>query len=104
MGGPLEQQLNYPAVKEKLDKIVSNGESLRQNFRAMDVLIQNSVGEGGVAWTGRSASGYANSWDELREEIPKFIDAIDKQVENIDAVLLLTSKTDTTSSGTVSED
>ena len=88
------QFVEYDGIDKKLSKIIGISETSKASLTGIDSLIQESVGENGVAWSGDSASAFRTSWDELSAEIPKFIQTIENQVFNIQQMLELTKQSD----------
>ena len=97
------QIIDYDSIKTKLDTIKSDGDATKTNLEAMDNLIQDSVGNGGKAWSGESAAAFRASWDNLAAELPDFITTVQNQALNIESMLEKTQQTDTASGGTVQE-
>ena len=97
------QLIDYDTIKTKLDTVEKDGEATKTNLEAMDRLIQESVGNGGKAWSGESASAFRASWDNLAADLPTFITTVQNQARNIDSMLVKTQATDTASAGSVSE-
>ncbi len=97
------QLIDYESIKGKLNTIVKDGEETKNNLNSMDALIQDSVGNGGRAWSGESASAFRASWDNLASELPDFITTVENQARNIDSMLVKTQATDTTEEGVVNE-
>ena len=96
------QIIEYSGIEEKLATIRLDGESTQTNLNAIERLIKDSVGEGGAAWSGESASQFRSSWDELAAEIPGFIDKVKAQAANVELMLEKTKATD--QNGAVKED
>ncbi len=97
------QFIDYESIKAKLDTIVNDGEAIKTNLNAMDLLIQETVGNGGTAWSGESASAFRSSWEGLAAELPDFVTTVQNQARNVDSMLVKTRDTDTASGGTVTE-
>ncbi len=97
------QFIDYESIKAKLDTIVNDGEAIKTNLNAMDLLIQETVGNGGTAWSGESASAFRSSWEGLADELPDFVTTVQNQARNVDSMLVKTRDTDTASGGTVTE-
>lgn len=95
------QLIDYDSIKTKLDTITKDGEATKTNLEAMDNLIQDSVGNGGKAWSGESAAAFRASWDNLAADLPDFITTVQNQARNIENMLEKTHESDTASGGTV---
>ncbi len=88
------QIIEYGAIEEKLATIKLDGEETRTNLLAIDRLIKDTVGEGGAAWSGESATQFRTSWDELAAELPGFITIVENQATNVQTMLTKTKDTD----------
>ena len=96
------QFIDYDSIKTKLNTIEKDGEATKTNLEAIDNLIQDSVGNGGKAWSGESATAFRASWDNLAADLPDFITTVQNQARNVESMLGKTQETDTASGGTVS--
>lgn len=88
------QIVEYGGIEEKLKAIQLDGEQTKSNLENIDKLIQSSVGEGGGAWSGESASQFRASWDELAAELPTFIQKVELQATNVQNLLSQTKAAD----------
>jgi uncharacterized protein YukE len=88
------QIVEYGGIEAKLKTIQLDGEQTKTNLDGIDKLIQLSVGPGGAAWDGESASQFKASWDELSAELPLFIDSVEKQALNVQTMLTHTKEAD----------
>ena len=88
------QLVEYGGIEEKLATIKLDGETTKTNLDAIDRLIKDSVGEGGGAWSGESASQFRASWDELAAELPGFIANVQTQATNLETMLTKTKASD----------
>ena len=97
------QKLEFSGVEEALGKVSETGEITETNLKGIDALIEESVGDEGYVWGGESADAFKASWAELAEELPKFIQAVKTQADNIRTAKEIAQSKDTASSGTVGE-
>ena len=88
------QIVDYSGIEAKLRTIQLDGEQTKSNLDGIDKLIQASVGPGGAAWSGESATQFRNSWDGLAAELPTFIDNVEKQAFNVQTMLTQTKAAD----------
>ena len=88
------QIIEYGGIEEKLATIKLDGEATQTNLTNIDRLIKESVGDGGGAWSGESASQFRASWDELAAEIPGFIEKVKDKDGNVEMMLAKTKATD----------
>ena len=95
------QKLDYSGVEEALGKVIQAGDATETNLKAIDKLIEESVGDDGYIWGGESADAFKASWAELAEELPKFIQSVRTQADNIRTAKEITQSEDTASSGSV---
>lgn len=95
------QRLSYSDVQEALEKVMQAGDTTEKNLKAIDKLMDESVGDGGYVWSGEAADSFKSSWGELAQELPKFIQNVRTQADNIRSAKEITESNDTASSGTV---
>lgn len=88
------QIVDYSGIEGKLKSIQLDGEQTKTNLDGIDKLIQLSVGPGGAAWDGESATEFKNSWDELAADLPLFINNVEKQALNVQTMLTQTKEAD----------
>ena len=88
------QIVEYGGIEEKLATIKTDGDLVRSNLEGIDKLIKDSVGDGGGAWSGDSASQFRTSWDELAAELPGFIANVETQASNVQMFLAKTKESD----------
>ena len=95
------QKLDYSGIEEALGKVIQAGDTTETNLKSIDKLIEESVGDDGYVWAGDAADAFKASWATLAEELPKFIQNVRTQADNIRTAKEITQSKDTTSSGTV---
>jgi len=79
--------LDYSGVIEKLNTIKTNCADTESALSSINTEITNAVGPQGTAWQGDSANEFLNSWNELAEAIPSFIQSVNTQATNIETAL-----------------
>ncbi len=95
------QKLDYSGIEEALGKVIQAGDTTETNLKSIDKLIEESVGDDGYVWAGEAADAFKASWATLAEELPKFIQNVRTQADNIRTAKEITQSRDTASSGSV---
>ena len=96
-------------VREDVTEIILNLKNViftinaDKNLKAIDALINETVGASGTAWSGESAVAFKNSWDGIAEQFSSFVNDFNQQAVNIQTLLSGMQAVDTTESGTVNQ-
>lgn len=96
-------KVEYDAVTKKMNDIKGYTSDADKNLKAINNLIEETVGASGTAWSGESAVAFKNSWDGIAENFASFVQDFNQQAVNIQTLLTETQAVDTTQSGTVNE-
>lgn len=96
-------KVQYQAVTAKMNDIKGLTAEADANLKAINSLIEQSVGAKGSAWSGDSAVAYKNSWDGIAERFSSFVQDFNLQAVNIETLLRETQAVDTSASGTVNQ-
>ena len=94
-------KVEYDAITGKMNDIKSYTSDADKNLKAINSLIEESVGANGAAWAGESAVAFKASWDGIAENFNSFVAAFNQQATNIQTMLSETQAVDTTESGSV---
>ena len=78
-----QNKIEIDEIQKQLIKIQKATEQAKTSLEAMDKEIKDSVGEGKIAWSGASALEFRKKWDEIAEDIPKYIEIMETQILNI---------------------
>ena len=96
-------KVEYDAITKKMNDIKSYTTDADSNLKAINSLIEQTVGANGTAWSGESAVAYKNSWDGLAERFTSFVNDFNQQAVNIQTLLTETQAVDTTETGVVNQ-
>lgn len=96
-------KVEYDAITGKMNDIKGYTTDADKNLRAINELINDTVGTNGTAWSGESAVAYKKSWDGIAENFSAFVEDFNKQAVNIQTLLTETQAVDTSASGTVNQ-
>lgn len=94
-------KVEYDAITKKMNDIKGYTADADKSLKAINSLIEQTVGANGTAWSGESAVAYKNSWDGLADRFNSFVQDFDQQATNIQTLLTETQAVDTTETGTV---
>jgi len=96
-------KVEYDAITGKMNDIKNYTTEADACLKAVDALIDSSVGANGAAWSGESAVAFKNSWETLAANFTTFVESFNKQATNINTLLEKARAVDTSASGTVNE-
>lgn len=96
-------KVEYDAITAKMNDIKGYAGDAEANLKAINALIEDSVGSSGTIWSGESAAAFKNSWDGIAENFSSFVNDFNQQAVNIETLLSETQAVDTTETGTVNE-
>ena len=96
-------KVEYDAITKKMNDIKGYTTDADSNLKKINSLIEGTVGSGGSVWSGDSAVGYKQSWDNLAADFNSFVQSFNQQAVNIQTLLTETQVVDTTETGVVNQ-
>ena len=96
-------KVEYDAITKKMNDIKGYTTDAESSLKAINSLIEETVGASGTAWSGESAVAFKNSWDGIAEQFSSFVNDFNLQSSNIESLLSGMQAVDTTESGTVNQ-
>lgn len=96
-------KVEYDAITSKMNDIKGYTTDAEKNLRAIDSLINETVGASGTAWSGESAVAFKKSWDGIAEQFSSFVNDFNQQSVNIQTLLAGMQAVDTAESGIVNQ-
>ena len=96
-------KVEYDTITKKMNDIKNYTVDADKNLKAINNLIEDSVGVGGTAWSGESAVAFKKSWDGIAEQFSSFVNDFNQQAVNIQTLLSGMQAVDTTESGIVNQ-
>ena len=96
-------KVEYEAITKKMNDIKGYTTDADSCLKAINSLIEQTVGANGSAWSGESAVAYKNSWDGLADRFNSFVNDFNQQAVNIQTLLTETQAVDTTETGVVNQ-
>lgn len=96
-------KVQYDAITGKMNDIRGYTSDADKNLKAIDTLIDETVGASGSAWAGESAVQFKKTWDGLAENFTSFVADFNQQATNIQTLLNEMQAVDTAASGAVNQ-
>ena len=79
-----QNQINTNQLQVTINKMKEVSERIEKSLSNIDKLITETVGQNVGVWDGDSANEFRTSWSNLSNEIPNYIEILQKQINNVD--------------------